>query len=368
MIIGIDASRANHNQRTGVEEYAFQIIQNWKKIIPEDVRVILYTDKPLQGELASLPVNWTQKVLKWTPRRLWTQIRLSWEMLWHMPDILFIPAHVFPIIHPKRTVMTVHDIAAVRFSESYNWFERWYSVWSAKFAVRHLWQVIVPSDFVKKEIIQIFSLSEKNNLVVIAHGYDNNFLESLDYLQKESRLKKYQIQRPFIVSVGRLEEKKNTIGIIKAFEKLKNSDLKLVLIGKTGYGYEKVEKVVENSLNKDKIIIPGWVAKSDLPAILSLASVFVYPSFYEGFGLPVLEAFASQVPVVASGGHCLEEVGGEACLYVNPNNIEEISDCINKIIFNSELKDKMIQMGRERLENFSWKKSAQTTWDIIGKS
>ena len=127
MLIGIDASRANHQERTGVEEYAFQLIQHLKEITPDTVQVVLYTDKKLLGKLGELPKNWEEKILNW-PFRFWTQIRLSWEMLVKPPEVLFIPAHVFPIIHPKKTVMTVHDIAALKFPESYNWFERWYSV------------------------------------------------------------------------------------------------------------------------------------------------------------------------------------------------------------------------------------------------
>lgn len=371
MIIGIDASRANQNQKTGVEKYAFQIIQTWKKIIPEDVRVILYTDKPLQGYLASLPDNWTERVLRWGPRRLWTQIRLSWEMLWHAPDVLFIPAHVFPIIHPQKTVMTVHDIAAARFPESYNWFEKWYSLWSAKYAVKNLWKVIVPSEFVKKEILQIFSLVDNNKIFVIPHGYDKDFLDAkniLDYSQKENKLKKYNITQPFVISVGRLEDKKNTRGIIQAFNQLNIPNLKLVLVGKPGYGFEKVKTEIDASFNKQNIIIPGWVSKNDLPALLNMASVFVFPSLYEGFGLPILEAFACEVPVVASAGNCLEEVGGEACLYVDPQNTLLIAKTVEKLLLDQNLKDKLINLGRERLNNFSWDKSAGETWNIIEKS
>lgn len=368
MIIGIDASRANQNQRTGVEEYAFQLIQNWKTIIPEDVRVILYTDQPLQGELAKLPINWTEKVLRWSPRRLWTQIRLSWEMLWYAPDVLFIPAHVFPIIHPRKTVMTVHDIAAARFPETYNWFERWYSLWSAQYAVKKLWQVIVPSEFVKQEILDVFSLSNNDKIKIIPHGFDKNFIDAkniLDSSQRENKLKKYNISRPFIMSVGRLEDKKNTVGIIEAFAELKNPDLKLVLIGKPGYGYDKVQEAVQKSLNKESIIIPGWVSKSDLPSLMSLAEVFVFPSLYEGFGLPILEAFACGVPVIASQGNCLAEVGGEACIYVDPKDKNSLTKAIEKVLLDPDLKNKMIIHGEDRLKKFSWDKSARETWDIV---
>jgi len=152
MKIGIDASRANDEKKTGVGWYAYHVIQQMKKQTPRDVEVILYTNKPLRGDLADLPENWKENILRWPPKRLWTQIRLSLEMLVHRVDVLFVPAHVVPIIRPKKTVMTVHDIAALKFPDSYNWFERWYSVWSARVALKKLWRVITPSEFTKREL------------------------------------------------------------------------------------------------------------------------------------------------------------------------------------------------------------------------
>src|SRR3989338_4086522 len=197
MILGIDASRANHDQKTGVEWYAFFLIEEMKKLTGAypNLRVVLYADQPLRGSLARMPQHWTQKVLSWPPRRLWTQFRLSWEMLLHPPDVLFIPAHVFPIIHPKKTVMTVHDTAAARFPESYNWFEGWYSTWSAKYAVKNLWKVVVPSQFVKEEICQMSNVKcLMSNVVVIHHGYDKRYRKIENELEIDRMLQKYDIK------------------------------------------------------------------------------------------------------------------------------------------------------------------------------
>jgi len=382
MIIGIDASRANHQERTGVEEYSFQIIQHLKKITPDNIRVVLYTDKPLQGELANLPENWSVKVLDWPPRRFWTQIRLSWEMLTNSPDVLFIPAHVFPIIHPRKTVMTIHDIAAVKFPESYSWFERWYTLCSSKQAVKKLWKVIVPSEFTKQELISNFQFPISNKIAVISHGYDREKfkLKTGDYspLAPPGRegnfstlLNKYKITQPFIISIGRLEEKKNTVKIIKSFEnlkivlKLKIKNLKLVLVGKPGFGYEKVKEAISNSQFKTDIVVPGWVDEEDLPKLLHTAEVFVFPSLYEGFGLPILEAFACGVPVVASKGNSLEEVGGDACEYVDAMNVEEISEAINKLLQNADFRMQNVKNGLERVKEFSWEKCAEETMKIL---
>jgi len=372
MIIGIDASRANHKEKTGVEWYAYHVIQNLKKNLPDNVRVVLYSDVPLEGDLALLPDNWTSKVLNWPIRRLWTQGRMSLEMLFSRPDVLFVPAHVVPLIHPKKTIMTVHDVAAVKFKQSYNWFEKWYSVWSAKMAVKKMWKIIVPSEFTKKELLSLFKKTKEDKkekkIFVVSHGYDRNYKIIQDLEKIKSTLNQYNIKQPFLMSIGRLEEKKNTWRIIKAFDKLKSQfkhdNLQLVLIGKPGYGYEKIKTALDESEYKKDIILPGWVDQEQVPHLMNSAEVFVFPSLYEGFGLPILEAMACGTPIVASKNNSLEEVGGDVCLYTD-SSIEQITKVIHRFLDNSELTKQKIKLGLERVKDYSWEKCAKQTADLI---
>jgi len=374
MLIGIDAARVNREQKTGVEFYAFFLIQEMKKLGNEEmkklgVRFVLYSDKPLQGELAQLPTNWESRVLKWPPRRLWTQVRLSWEMLVHPPDILFIPAHVPPLIHPKKTVMMVHDIAAVKFPESYTWFQRLYSIWSARYAVKHLWKIIVPTQFVKEELKSEVRSQKSERIFVVPHGYDPRYQKIDDQAAIDSVLTRYNIRKPFILSVGRWETKKNTARIIQAFDQISLQptaySLQLVLVGKPGYGYEAVKRAYEVSPAKDRILMPGYVDPQDLACIMNAADAFVFPSLYEGFGLPVLEALACGTPVVAGKGSSLEEVGGEACVYVDPLDVDDIARGIIVVMQNLELRMQNVERGLERVKNFSWEKCAKETMDVL---
>jgi glycosyltransferase involved in cell wall biosynthesis len=373
MILGIDASRANRDNKTGVEWYAWHLIENMKKNTPDNVRVVLYSDKPLKGELAILPKNWECKILSWSLGMLWTQIRLSSEILTNKPDILFIPSHVFPIVHPKKTVMTVHDIAASKFPENYSLFQKWYTLWSAKYAVNKLWRVIVPSKFTKDELLKVFGLDGvkniENKIHVVHHGYDNNYKKIYDTKKIDKVLKKYNIRKPFLLTVGRLEKKKNTKAIIQAFnnflDKGKYKDHALVLVGNKGFGYGEIKRQISESPYKERIILPGWVEVEDLVCIMNSADVFLFPSLYEGFGMPILEAMASGVPVVASSGTGLDEVGKNSCKYVNKNNTKEIADVIIGLLDNPEYKNNLVRSGLERVNDFSWDKCAKETFEVL---
>jgi len=386
MLIGIDASRANEEQKTGVGWYAYFLICELKKhlstLAPEHLstlRVILYTNTPLRGELANLPEGWEERVLNWKLKRFWTQIRLSWEMLVNPPDVLFIPAHVFPIIHPQKTIMTIHDVAALKFPESYNWFEKWYTIWSARFALNHLWRVIAPSEFTKSELKKTKKQKNKktpDNVFVVSHGYDERYCTKRNKAEIEHKLNQYHIEQPYLLSIGRLEHKKNTVKIIEAFNKIKfqvpSYKLQLVLVGQPGHGYHEVHQAIVDSPFKNDIITPGWVSEEDLPDLMQGAEVFVFPSLYEGFGMPILEAMASGVPVVASKGSgsasittASQEVGGEACLYIDPLNVEDIANKILELLQNQELRKKEIELGLERVKNFGWEKCAGETFKIL---
>lgn len=375
MIIGIDISRATREQKTGVEWYVFFLITEIKKMleageISQDISFRVYSDAPVSGSFGESLPGWDVRVLRWFPKRFWTQIRLSIEMLFHPPDVLFIPAHVPPLIQPKKTIMTIHDIAAIRYKESYSPFEKWYSLFSAKQAMTSLANIIVPSQFTKTELESIFGKQREQDIFVIPHGYDHSFcvLDTHDAIQVA---RSYGITQPFLLSIGRLEHKKNTVRIIDAFHILKASEettlqqLQLVLIGKPGYGYEYVAEAIQKSPYRDDIIIPGWVEQRDLPFIMNAASVFVFPSVYEGFGLPILEALACATPVVTTVGHSAQEVGGTAAIYVERERTDDIAKAIRRLLLDTTLYKTQQTAGLLQVAQFSWEKAARETLRVL---
>ena len=209
MKIGIDASRANTVQRTGVENYAFFVIQELKKIISVEHQVFLYSREKLEEKIAQLPDHWSSNVLKTPGKKLWTQLRLSWEMLRRPTDVLFVPAHVMPLIHPKKTIAVIHDVAALRFPKSYSLFERWYNWFATKLAVKRAWKIVVPSQFTKDEILELFPVVRAEKIIVVAEGYDHmQFNLGIDSTVSAQVLVRLGISKPYIFFVGRLEDKK----------------------------------------------------------------------------------------------------------------------------------------------------------------
>ncbi len=375
MTIGIDATRANQSQKTGVERYAFHIIEALKQITPESVRVILYTERPLEGSLANLPKHWESCVLRWPPRRFWTQIRLSFEMLVDPPDVLFIPGHVFPIIHPKKTVMTVHDIAAWRFPETYNWFERWYSLWSASYAAKKLWQVIVPTNFGKQELMSF--VDEKhgqpisgNSITVVHHGPTATLGK---VLADEDVRNRYVIEKPYLFFCGRIEEKKNLVFLIRTFSFLKEnfashkniSDLSLILVGKKGTGGEAVFNAAAASTYNKQIHFFRTMPDDHRDALMRQALLIVYLSKYEGFGMPILEGFGAGTPVVVSNTGALTEVGADAVAVCDIEDPQVAAKMLFELIQNEQVRQQFIQKGKERLQTFSWEKAAQETLAVL---
>jgi glycosyltransferase involved in cell wall biosynthesis len=375
MIIGIDASRANNDQKTGVEWYAYFVIQELKKIIPAGVEVRLYSREALKGDLASLPPNWQVQVLKWPPRRLWTQLRLSYEMWHNPPDVLFVPAHVLPLICPQRTVMTVHDLGGLRFPAGYSWFEVWYTKWATQWALKRA-KIITPSAISCREIKQIFQ-ADSTDISVIPNAYDQkSFQEITDQNKINAVLARYKISRPYFLSIGRLEEKKNTRGIIQAFEIFRSRftvgtgpcacpSHRLVLLGKPGFGFDRVQEAINQSQYKSDIILPGWVATADVPCLMAGATAFVFPSFYEGFGIPILEAFASGTPVITSNLASCPEVAGGAGLLVNPHKPAEIAQAMADLADSAELSANLKAQGKEVAKKYSWEATAQGVWRVL---
>ncbi|MCK4891106.1 MAG: glycosyltransferase family 4 protein [Candidatus Pacebacteria bacterium] len=366
MKIGIDASRAFIKKRTGTEEYSYQFIKNLTKIDISSHQIFLYVKSNSEIDF-DLPKNFIVKKICYN--RLWTQLGLSLEMKKNRIDVLFVPSHTIPIIHPRNTVVTIHGLEFKYYPENYSLKERILLEFNTFIAVKWSSKIIVPSKSTKKDLIRFYKVDE-NKISVIYHG-----TKIVNY---ESGIMNYGKKSFNILFIGRLEGRKNLINLVKAFGLFVKSyklpqirtnalqgkqatSYKLILVGKRGFGFAEIKKAIQKSSHKDNIVLKGYISEEEKEELYKKADLFVLPSLYEGFGLPILEAMSYGVPIICSDASSLPEIAGDAALLIDPDNIEEIAEAINKVFRDDDLKKKMIKTGFENVRRFSWEKCARET-------
>ncbi len=368
MTIGIDASRYQINQPTGTEIYSRQIVDELLKQKNSKDEIRLYVPRELEeikkqikrGKLKGVK----QIVIK--QKKLWTQEGLSLHFLTHRrPEVFFVPAHTLPLIHPARSVVVIHDLAFKYYPKAYSDFALWYLDWSTRFAVKHAKKIITISKATRRDLVKFYNCPPEKIAVVYL---GTNFLPETK-LNAEIVLPKYKLSKRerYFLYVGRIEEKKNLVNLVKAYEIAQREfhELKLVLAGKLGFKGELVLKTIENLGLKAQVIVTGYVPDEHLAILYQNAYGFVLPSLYEGFGMPILEAFSKGIPVLTSKTSSLPEMGGKACLYVDPQNVEDISRGLRELYLNKILRLALIKQGAKRLKNFSWEKCGQETMRVL---
>jgi len=368
MTIGIDASRAFVKTKTGIEEYSYQVIKHLREYLT-DGQVVLFLD-PRVNKLEyidfELPENWKTKFLR--APKFWTQFRLSLETLFHPVDVLFIPAHTVPLVHPKNTIVTIHGLEYEFCPKAYSLFERLYMRWSIRKSCRWARRVIAVSENTKKDLMRLYKVPEEKIKVVyegISSSQDSTF-SLADKFANSSRSN--LLAGKYFLFVGRLEERKNIIGIVEAFEILKRKyqiSHKLILVGKYGYGREKIKEKVYGSAHKNDIILTGYISEEEKFYLLKSTDAFLFPTFYEGFGLPILEAQSVGTPVVTSDVSSMPEVAGNGAILVDPKDADAIAEAVYKLISDESYKNDIIERGYGNVKRFSWEKCAEKTADII---
>ncbi|MEN9558317.1 MAG: hypothetical protein RL141_686 [Candidatus Parcubacteria bacterium] len=372
MTIGIDASRANRPNRTGVEWYAFHLIQELKALTAGDKHTwILYTREPLKGDLAVLPENWYEVRAGWPPKRMWTQVRMSWEMLRRPVDVLFVPAHVLPIIHPEKSVVTVHDVGFRRFPHLYTNANRSYHEASTRGIAKTDARIITVSAHAGREIAELYGVNTRR-IAVTPCGVDHTmYRPGLSRAEVEARLRTYRLAQPFFLAVGRLETKKNTANLVRAFTEYKKrrgegDPTQLVLVGTPGRGYEQVKAAIAASPFATAIHELGYVPEEDLPFLMNAARALVHVSWYEGFGIPPVQAMACGCPVVAADNSCMPEVLGEGnALFVPPGDLNAIVHALDQLDMEPGLAERLRERGIRQAAQYTWRATAEATLPVL---
>lgn len=350
MHLGIDASRATVARRTGTESYALHLIRALMRQAGPHRVTLYFREAPAPGlfdlgEARVIPFP-----------RLWTHLRLAAEMAQRPPDVLFVPAHVVPAVCPVPAVVTVHDLGYRHFPDAHPFAQRLYLDLSTRYSARAAAHVIADSETTKRDLIRFYR-TPADKITVVYPGRD----ETLQRVDPAPVRAKYRLPESYLLHVGTLQPRKNLIRLIEAASH-QSSVIPLVLAGRAGW---LSEEILETARAAPHVRLLAYVPDADLAGLYAGAAAFVFPSLYEGFGFPALEAMACGTPVICSNTSSLPEVVGEAALTVNPLDVAALAEAIRRVLSDAELRAALIAKGSEQVKKFSWEKAARQTWAVL---
>lgn len=365
MLIAIDIREAAGGKRAGKGWYAFQLVQ---EILTQDKKnqYILYTDQPFPAW--SHFENAIQKFFP--PHSLVWHYNVMRDIKKNPPDIFFAPtSYIIAAFGPKnlKTIITVHDLVAWYVPDRHNKKATFVEHRTLPTAVKKACYVTTVSESTKTDLQKLFQIpQEKISVIHCAAGRAFHEMENEEKTQAAVKLK---TPEKFILSVGTLEPRKNFITLLKSFAKLRKKfpEFHCIIIGSKGWNYREIFKTIETLKIGDFVHFPDYVSEENLVKYYNLASFFVYPSLYEGFGIPVLEAMQCGCPVITSNVSSLPEVAGSSAILINPKNTDELSKKMEEIIMDEKIRETMRQKGLEQARKFSWRKSAAEFIELFQK-
>jgi glycosyltransferase involved in cell wall biosynthesis len=269
-------------------------------------------------------------------------------------------------IHRTRikTVVTIHDLIFLKHTEQYPWIDRQIYKAKTKYAAKHADAIIAVSRETKQDLIEIYRVPEKK-INVIYPSVDEKFYDKVSEEAKATVMRKYKLPAKYILNVSSFFPRKNQIKLIEAFERIKDKiEEDLVLIGSSGTILSDIRRILSEKKLEDRVHINTVVSNDDLPVIYQSAGVFVFPSLFEGFGAPVLEALFSRTPVIASRGGAIEEAAGRDALFIDPNNAEDIAHKILLVLKDETLRKRMTDAGYLHAQTMTDRVFAEKTMEV----
>ncbi|WP_455586434.1 glycosyltransferase family 4 protein [Bacteroides sp.] len=359
MKIAFDAKRAAQN-RTGLGNYSRFVIEGLSRYYPEN-EYLLYTPSPQKARLFGSLAERENCTIRYPESFIWKRFPSLWRISGirkqikdDQPAIFHGLSNELPlgIEHLKGTksIVTIHDLIFLRYPEFYTGIDR--NIYTYKFhrACQKADCIIAVSECTKRDIIHYFGIPA-DKIKVIYQGCDESFRHQADQMLKEEAQKRYRLPEKYLLYVGSIESRKNLLLIAKALTKT-NCKLPLVAVGKHTPYADKVRQYADQHGLSDRIIMLHDVSFRYFPAIYQMASLFIYPSFFEGFGIPLLEALNSRVPAIGATGSCLEEAGGPDSIYVHPEDDEGLASAIDHVINDTSLQKEMTNRGIEYAARF----------------
>ncbi len=371
MRIGIDARRMQVKP-TGVGRYLSNLLHEWSISEPHEDYSLFFSYQ--ETAYPFLKQNcFTQCVLD---ERFVGSIKTLWEQL-YLPlylkkiplDVFFSPQYFLPFWLSSPTVVTIHDISYTALPPEYPLAGHWKYHYFSRWAARHAAAVITPSEFSKQEILKHYGIPE-SKIVVIPLAPERIFRPLTDSHTLESIKSKYGLKGPFFFNIGTILPRRNIPNLLRSFKRLleKHKDIYLLIVGENHLRPSSTfDQLISDLRLSDNVIWHSYIPEEDLVPLYCAAHALVYPSSYEGFGLPVLEAMACGTPVITTRQSSLPEVAGEAGLYVDPHSLNDLTDAMINILENNFLRAELRQKGLKQASRFSWSRTARETMDVFRK-
>ncbi len=354
----------------GVGTYIRNLVQSLALIDQKNHYQLVTTDPEIQ-EFKKLPTNFELAIFHQPQRKFWDDIAFSWFLRSLAPDLIHMPVNVMPWFMPRPYVVTIHDVSSFLFG-SHPGFREKIRLYGFRRGLLRASCVIAVSDATRRDVENLLAVPRERVRMVYS-APDPRFLEPPPPPEELDRLfERYQIRRPYLLYAGRIRPHKNIPRLIDAFALVRTQlndhpvfrDLRLVVIGDEISRHPEVRRAVSRSRLQHAVRFLGFVPFETLRMFYAAAECFVFPSLYEGFGLPPLEAMATGIPVVTSGVSSLPEVVGDAAMVVNPDTTFDIARGIQEVLTNSELRERLIQAGTEQTRRFNWLDTARNVLDV----
>ncbi|MET3112581.1 glycosyltransferase involved in cell wall biosynthesis [Pedobacter sp. CG_S7] len=355
MNIGFDGKRAANNL-TGLGNYSRSLLAQLLKLFDQN-QYFVYTPKVTKNPKIIAFFESHQLQLKLPSpgsiKLFWRSFSIKKQLIQDKIDLFHGLSQEIPVGLRKekiKSVVTIHDLIYLRHPEYYKTIDRYIYNKKSEYACKNSDRIIAISERTKKDIIDFYAIPE-DKIEVIYQSCDDSFKKLTQLDAQKKVLKKYELPDKYLLNVGTIEPRKNLLLVIEGLQAI-NHDYKLVVVGKQ-QAYARIVKAEINRLNlNDRVIFLEKIPFEDLPVIYQMATIFIYPSLYEGFGIPIIEALYSKVPVIAATGSCLEEAGGPGSIYISPSNAKELALETNKVLADKELQKNMKEEGLKYVQQF----------------
>jgi len=355
----------------GTETYAISLLRTLGEIDRQNEYLVFLNRESSKLQLPSqsnvrkivCPVPARFRVLRY----FWEQFVLPLQARKYHLDLLHSLGYVQPLHLPCLSVVTIHDLNFYNLRPFFSPAKRSALRFFVTRSARSANHIITVSEFSKSQLEEVLGIP-RDKVTVTYNAIKERPTGVLHFAELQHR---YNIQKPYVLGLSSLSPHKNMAGLIKAFalaQGKKFTKLHLVLTGHPPTDKSSLDKLIKRTKLQDSVLFTGYVPDEVLPSLYAHAEVFVFPSLYEGFGIPLLEAFTYGAPVASSSAASLPEIGGDSVVYFDPQDVEEMAESIIRLLEDKELRDTLVAKGRERAKEFTWENSARRTLEVYNRA